>query len=242
MIDAPDIPISEFEDKRGHKGRERRCIATGESLDKLELLRFVRSPDGMVVPDVAEKLPGRGVWVSADRGSLEKAIKIKGFARGFKAQAEIPDGLSDLVETLLAKRVLGLLGMALKSGTIVLGFDQVKSAARAEPFAWRVEASDGSADGRSKIRVLTKAVSREVELPIPGVIGCFTAAELGEALGRESIVHAAVKPGKLAASLTNAAFRLAGFRALVPPHWPDAEHETGRKRRRNKQSPRSDKS
>lgn len=242
MIETADIPISDFEDKRGHKGLERRCIATGQTLDKSALIRFVRAPDGTAVPDVAEKLPGRGVWVSANRAAIDMAIKNKAFARGFKAQTKVPDGLSDLVDDLLAQRVLGLLGMALKSGVIALGFDQVKSAARIEAFAWRIEASDGSDDGRSKIRVLTKAVSRELELPMPSVIGCFSAVQLGEALGRESVVHAAVKPGKLGASLSKAAERLSGFRSLVPESWPDREHETAKKRRVNSRAQRPDKS
>lgn len=224
MITTKDIPISR-EDKRGHKGPERRCIATGESFDKSALIRFVLSPDGQVVPDIAGKLPGRGVWVRATRGALEKAIKTNAFARGFKAKVPAADGLPDLVDRLLAQRVLGLLAMALKSGVIVLGFDQVKSAARSEALTWRVEASDGSADGRSKIRVLTKAVSRELELPIPKVIGCFTATELGQALGRESMVHAAVKTGKLGVSFSQAVERLSGFRPLVPESWPDVAHE-----------------
>lgn len=225
MNAAADISDLEFTDKRGHKGPERRCAASGESFDKSALIRFVRSPDGMVVPDISGKLPGRGVWVSADRFSVDKAVKIKAFARGFKTKVTVPDDLADMIETQLASRVLGMIAMALKSGVIVMGFDQVKGAARSEPLALRIEASDGSADGRGKIRVLTRAISRELELPIPPVIGCFTATQLGEALGRESLVHAAIKPGKLAASLKQAATRLSGFRALSPAEWPDAQHE-----------------
>lgn len=225
MNAAADISDTDFVDKRGHKGPERRCVASGESFDKSKLIRFVRSPDSLVVPDISGKLPGRGVWVSADRFSVDKAVKIKAFARGFKNKVTIPDDLADMIEAQLANRVLGLIAMALKSGVIVMGFDQVKGAARSEPLAMRIEASDGSEDGRGKIRVLTRAVSRELELPIPAVIGCFSAAALGEALGRESIVHAAIKPGKLAASLKMAAMRLSGFRALSPADWPDARHE-----------------
>lgn len=225
MTDEPAIDASDFEDKRGHKGPERRCIATTKSYDKSKLIRFVRAPDGTVTPDISGKLPGRGVYVSSYRTALDKAIKTKAFGRAFKAKVEIPDNLADMIEEQLAQRVMGLLTMAMKSGRIIVGFDQVKSAARSEPLGWRIEASDGSPDGRGKIRVLTRAVSRELELPIPGVIGCFTAAELGQALGRESLVHGAVKPGKLSANLTLAARRLGGFRELVPHHWPDKAHE-----------------
>ena len=226
MIDTADINVYEFgEDKRGHKGPERRCIATAKSYEKSALIRFVRAPDGMVTPDISGKLPGRGVYVCCYRTALDKALKAKGFGRAFKAKVQIPENLDVMIETQLAQRVIGLLTMAMKSGRLIVGFDQVKSAARSEPLGWRVEASDGSADGRGKIRVLTRAVSREFELPIPGVIGCFTALELGQCLGRESLVHGAVKPGKLSKNLSVAAKRLDGFRSLVPDHWPDKAHE-----------------
>ena len=39
----------------------RRCIATGKSGPRRSLLRFVVDPDGEVVPDVADRLPGRGM-------------------------------------------------------------------------------------------------------------------------------------------------------------------------------------
>ena len=156
------------------------------------------APEGVVTPDIAGKLPGRGVWVSADIKSLEKAIAQKSFARGFKSQAKIEGGLVDLTGRLLARRVLGLVTMARKSGVIALGFDQVQSMAREAAIAFRIEAKDGSKDGRGKIRTLSKAVNREQDLADPIVVGCFTAEEIGKALARESIVHAAIKPCKLA--------------------------------------------
>jgi predicted RNA-binding protein YlxR (DUF448 family) len=189
------------------------------------MVRFVLAPDGTVTPDISRKLPGRGAWVRADKLSLEKAIKTKAFTRSFKGKTDVPDGLVHLTEDLLARKVLGLLSMAVKSGKIHMGFDQVKSAAASGPLAWRIEASDGSPDGRGKIRVLTKAVSRELDVPMPRVVACFTAAELGSALQRESMVHAALKPGSLASSFAIESKRLGGFRTLIPADWPDKAHE-----------------
>ena len=54
---------------------ERRCIVTGETQPKAGLIRFVADPDGQVVPDLAEKLPGRGFWVVAERAALEAASR-----------------------------------------------------------------------------------------------------------------------------------------------------------------------
>jgi len=193
------------------------------------MVRFVLSPEAIVTPDVAGKLPGRGVWVSADRKSLEKVIALKSFGRGFKTKVKIEDGLVALTEGLLARRVLGLITMARKAGVIALGFDQVQSMARQAAIAFRIEARDGSKDGRSKIRTLAKAMNREQDLPDPIVIGCFTAEEIGKALARESIVHAAVKPSKLAKSLALEVKRLSGFRDLIPTEWPDITHEQSKK-------------
>ena len=214
-----------FEDKRGHKPLERRCLASGETRDPVDMVRFVLSPDGVVTPDIAGKLPGRGVWVSADRKSLEKTIALKSFGRGFKTKVKVEDDLVVLTERLLARRLLGLITMARKAGVIAMGFDQVQSMAREAAIAFRIEASDGSKDGRSKIRTLSKAMNREQDLPDPIVIGCFTAEEIGKALARDSIVHAAVKPSKLAKTMGFEVKRLSGFRELIPAEWPDIKHE-----------------
>ena len=178
-----------------------------------------------MTPDIARKLPGRGVWVSADRKSLEKTIALKSFSRGFKTKAQIDGNLVTLTESLLARRVLGLITMARKAGVMAMGFDQVQSMAREAAIAFRIEAKDGSKDGRSKIRTLSKAMNREQDLADPIVIGCFTAQDIGNALARDSIVHAAIKPSKLAKTLAIEAKRLSGFRDLIPAEWPDIAHE-----------------
>jgi len=226
VISSPETELSNQEvDLRGHKGAERRCVGTGETLDKTEMIRFVMGPDGALVPDIAGKLPGRGVWTRADKTALEEAIKNGGFKRGLKTNVKVSDDLVELTEDLLKRKILSLLPMALRAGQAYLGFDQVKSAAQKEPLSWRIEASNGAEGGRGKIRVLTRAVSLELgQRPAP-VIGCFTSAELGKAFGREDLVHGAIKSGPMRKSFDQAARRLAGFCPLVPENWPDKGHE-----------------
>src|SRR5689334_6327543 len=81
--------------------RERRDIVSGEVWDEADLIRFVAGPDGAVVPDLARKLPGRGLWVAADRASVEAAARKGLFARAAKAKVVAPPGLADQVEALL---------------------------------------------------------------------------------------------------------------------------------------------
>jgi predicted RNA-binding protein YlxR (DUF448 family) len=196
---------------RSERGlRERRCLASGAVRDDGDLVRFVVSPDGMVVPDVAAKLPGRGLWVSADAKSLENAIARNAFAKAAKRKVSVPGDLAEIVVRQLVVRLQGDLGMARKAGNIVLGFDSVMRAFDTrQPPALLVEASDGSDDGRRKL--IGAARIRDVPLD---VIAPLTSEEMSLALGRGNVIHAALKPGPLAERLKVDAGRLSGFRPV----------------------------
>ena len=101
--------------------RERKCIVTGEVREEAQLIRFAVSPDGDVVPDIAAKLPGRGIWVSADRAILERAIAKNHFSKAAKANVKASAELPALVEKLIVQRMTGDLGMARRSD---LDFDR----------------------------------------------------------------------------------------------------------------------
>lgn len=192
----------------------RQCAVTRERLGKDGLVRFVLSPDGVVTPDVAEKLPGRGVWIKADRRVLEEAVKKNAFARAFKTTVKMPEGLPDTVETLLVQRFIGLLGMAKKGGGVVLGFDQVREALQKRVPGLLLEAADGAEDGRTKLYFLAKALYSGVE-----VAGALSSAELGMAFGRERVIHGLVRKGPFAKALRAAYARLAGFRDRPELDW-----------------------
>jgi hypothetical protein len=198
----------------GSDASVRQCAVTRERLGKEALVRFVLSPDDVVTPDVAEKLPGRGVWIKADRTVLESAVKKNAFARAFKTTVQVPDGLPDTVEKLLLQRFIGLLGMTKKGGDIVLGYDQVRDALPKRSPGLLLEASDGAEDGRSKLYFLAKALYSGVE-----VAGALTSTELGMAFGRERVIHGLVRKGPLAKALKVAYARLAGFRERPELNW-----------------------
>lgn len=188
---------------RERDGPERRCVATGESGDIAPLIRFVLDPEGRVTPDLAEKLPGRGVWVTAERALLDKAIKRNLFARGLKAAAAIPAGLAEAVEAGLARRLIDATGLARRAGLAVTGFEKVKARLKAGPVAALIEASDGSEQGRAKLRPMAADAA---------VVDVLTSAELGLAFGREFVIHAVLGYGGAADLVLRESRRLAGFR------------------------------
>ena len=203
--------------------RERRDIVTGEVMDEARLIRFVPGPGGVVAPDLARKLPGRGLWVAADRVSLATAAKKGLFARAAKAQIKASPELPDQVEALLKSRLLAALGLAKRGGDLISGFEKVSSAIAAGRVAWLIEASDGAADGRGKLLRLARHQS-----PPPGLFGLFGVAELGLALGGENVIHTAFLAGRAADRWTEDVRRLAGFSPLLPEDWREEPVEAKR--------------
>lgn len=187
-------------------GPERRCIASGESGPAGRMIRFVLSPSGEVVPDLAAKLPGRGVWLTADRALVERAVARRLFARGFRAQVKAPDDLADRLEALLAQRLVELIGLARKAGRAVTGFEKVRDRLKQGAAGARVEAADGAPDGKAKLARLAGATP---------VIGVLTSRELGLAFGRDFAIHAALDRGGFADRAIAEALRLGGLRATA---------------------------
>jgi uncharacterized protein len=190
------------------RSRERHCIVTGEVKPDHQMIRFVIAPDGEVVPDVATKLPGRGIWVTANRSAVNQAVKKGLFARATKASTSPSPDLADRTERALVARMLGDLGLARRAGQLVLGFDNVQSALDSpNPPRLLIEAAEGAKDGKRKLYAVAHAQNIK-----PGLVECLTSAELCLALGRGNVIHAAVRSGGLAERLFFDAERLCGFR------------------------------
>ena len=190
--------------KNRDDGPERRCIVTGESQPKSGLIRFVIGPDGTVVPDVLAKLPGRGMYVTADRAALDAAGKGQ-FSRAAKQLVTVPEGLADEVERQLARRVTDLIALARKAGLAVCGFEKVKAwLAGGARVRVLLQASDGSDRGKSKL--WTPEGAR--------YYGCLTSQELGLAFGRGSVIHGALATGGLSDRVVEEAAKLRGLREI----------------------------
>jgi predicted RNA-binding protein YlxR (DUF448 family) len=185
-----------------HEQPERRCIVTGEVQPKSGLIRFVVGPDGTVFPDLAEKLPGRGIWVAADRAAIQKAAAKGLFSRAAKAQVSAPENLADLVEAGVAKRVVELVSLTRKSGRAVAGFEKVKGWLAEGRAKVLLQASDGSERGKGKLWTPTGG----------RWFGCLTASELGLSFGRDHVIHGALAAGGLTDKVILEAGRLTGLR------------------------------
>ncbi len=198
--------VTDAQESEPLEGPQRRCIASGEVREKADLLRFVTGPGGVIVPDPGEELPGRGIWCVPRRDMVERARQRRQFARAARQPVTVPEDLADTVEALLRQRCLNRLGLAMRSGQAVGGFDKVRAVLTRGDAGVLLQARDGADDGRDRLRRLGRAVCSG--LP---EITLFDADELGRALGRSPTVHVAVYDGGHAARLLRECDRLAGF-------------------------------
>ena len=174
----------------------RMCAVTREVRPIGELIRFVVSPRGEVIPDLKRKLPGRGLWISASRQTVAEAVRRNQFSKGFKREIRAGAGLPADTDALLVRSATEALAMLAKAGQVVSGFSKVEGALKAGQAETLIHASDGAADGIRKLDAIVRQRGgnhgESQEMPIVSVL---TSAELDLALGRSNVIHAALLAG-----------------------------------------------
>jgi predicted RNA-binding protein YlxR (DUF448 family) len=199
---AEPTPTPDPDEAAEERGPLRRCLVTRERLPKERMLRFVLGPGGAVVPDLAGKLPGRGMWLSARADVVERAASRGAFARAARCAVTVPADLAAQLRAGLERRIAERIGLARRAGQAVCGFQQVREWLQQGRAGCLVEASDGSPAERERLRG-----GRPVPVAAP-----LTSAQLGAVFGRDAAVHVALSPGRLAEGVLSDAARLAGLR------------------------------
>lgn len=202
--DLPGEAPDEIEDEP-ETGPLRRCVVARERLPKEQMIRFVIGPDRTVVPDIAAKLPGRGIWLSARRDVIETARTRGVFAKAARAQVTVPPDLCAGLCLVLTRRIGDTLGLARRAGQAVYGFVKAREWIVAGRAGLVIQARDGSSEERARF-----LGGRGADLP---VVAPLDGAQLGAIFGREHVVHVVVAPGRLASMLRVEAERLAGLAA-----------------------------
>jgi predicted RNA-binding protein YlxR (DUF448 family) len=195
--------------RKGGPGTERLCAVSRAVKPVDFMIRFVIGPDG-VVPDLKRKLPGRGLWITADKVTLNDAVARNVFARGFKREVRVTPALVEETERLLVRSTLDALAIAGKASLVATGFAKVETAIARNAVVALIHATDAGADGVAK---LAGALRRRDDPVKIAVIQAFTTAQLDLALGRSNVVHAALLAGPANDTFLARFARLERFRA-----------------------------
>jgi uncharacterized protein len=176
----------------------RMCAVTRAVRPIDELIRFVVSPQGEVIPDLKRKLPGRGLWVSASHQAVAEAVRRHQFSKGFKRDVRVAPSFAADTETLLVRSAIEALAMVAKAGQVVSGFSKVEDALRQVRGSVQalIHASDGAADGIRKLDAIIRqnAGINDDSREFP-VVTALTSEQLDLALGRSNVIHAALLAG-----------------------------------------------
>lgn len=198
------------------KELNRQCALTREVKPVADLIRFVVSPDGELVPDTDARAEGRGVWISLGEKQVAEAVRKKAFERSLKHKVRLPEDLPGLTRRRLTERFVASLQMARKAGQLVTGAFQVREAIDKGDVIALITATDAAADGRSKmlsaLRGRQKA-AHEAGLAAPDVphLELLDSGQLGLAFGIESVIHAALVNGAASQSALERAIRVARY-------------------------------
>lgn len=172
---------------------KRMCIVDRVTLPVDRLIRFVAAPDGMVVADLRRRLPGRGVWVTADADHVRTAERKKLFRHGLGETAVVEPGLAERVANSLRQASLAALSLARKAGSAIAGFAKVEAAIANGTAVALIHAVEAKADGIAKLAAAQRR-NRDDAGGLP-VVRIFTSEELDLAFGRTNVIHAALLAG-----------------------------------------------
>lgn len=213
--------------KKRHSRRElpqRQCALTKTRQPIDQLMRFVLSPDHVVTPDLRCKLPGRGLWLSADRTTIEQALKKNLFERGFRKKIVVNDDLADNICELARMDALASLSLANKAGRVITGFEKIKRALVKGEVKWLLHAMEAAQNGAGKLdracvpapmqdkKSLVQTEKQQGTKAAPVVLeSFFTSEQLSLALGRTNVIHIGLKPGELARRFAFAVRKTAAF-------------------------------
>lgn len=196
----------------GVDGPLRLCAVSRAQRPTDQLIRFVLGPDGVIAPDLARRLPGRGVWVDATRNSVIAALRRKVFARSLKQAVSAPDDLAALIERLMAKRLGESVSIANKAGLLVAGFGKVDELISRGQAVVLIHAADGAKDGAARLDRKFKALLGP-ERAAEATVRDLTGPELDLAIGQSNVVHAAASEGGASLRILQEAARLRRYRS-----------------------------
>lgn len=193
----------------GSRMADRTCIVTGSTLPRDQLIRIVSGPDGVAVVDLAEKLPGRGVWVTNSAVALRRVADRGLLRRSIDAKFDDIESTLEQVGQLMRMRAMATASMARRSGALIGGAGKLLAEGGFEGLLAAPDASE---------REFRKLSSR---LEVTWTSRTFDSEALGHICGRPSLAFAAIRGGKaqkMAEKLRFELMRLERFYATSACH------------------------
>ena len=80
-----------------------------------------------MIPDLCEKLPGKSVWLPADKAFIVDILKKEDLKTYFGVSKIFLPDLVSIIELVLRKKIMSSISMTKKSGVLAIGLDAIKT-------------------------------------------------------------------------------------------------------------------
>jgi len=97
------------------------------SINKDDFIKICLSPDNKLIPDLCEKLPGKSVWLPADKAFIVDILKKEDLKTYFGVSKIFLPDLVSIIELVLRKKIMSSISMTKKSGVLAIGLDAIKT-------------------------------------------------------------------------------------------------------------------
>ena len=105
----------------------KKIFLNSSSINKDDFIKICLSPDNKLIPDLRDNLPGKSVWLPANKTLIVDILRKEDLKPYFGVSKIFSPDLVSIIEVILRKRILSSISMAKKSGALVIGLDAIKT-------------------------------------------------------------------------------------------------------------------
>ena len=105
----------------------KKIFLNSSSINKDNFIKICLSPDNILIPDLCDKLPGKSVWLPADKALIVDILRDEDLKTYFGISKIYSPDLVSIIEMVLRKKIVSSISMTKKSGVLAVGLDAIKA-------------------------------------------------------------------------------------------------------------------
>ena len=151
------------------------CIVTKKIYPSENMIRFVLFPDNKYTIDLSHEFQGKEFFVLASKSTL---TRIRDFVGDIYEKEPQEENLVSRIDSIIVKRILGLIALARKSGKVILGYDKIQRLLLRNKIELLLQAKDGSESRRGGLALPKNQKHR---------VYCLSQKELGIPFRKDNV-------------------------------------------------------
>ena len=96
-------------------------------INKDDFIKICLSPDNKLIPDLCDKLPGKSVWLPANKTFIVDILRKEDLKTYLGVSKIFSRDVVYIIEMILRNKILSSISMTKKSGVLAIGLDAIKT-------------------------------------------------------------------------------------------------------------------